>query len=78
MGAVSIVKNQKTCGSCYTFATVGAIEGAYKLKTGTLVEFSTQQLLDCSAGIYKNMGCEGGNMENTFNYLKTDKHMPAS
>jgi len=41
-GAVSTVKNQWTCGSCYTFATVGAIEGAYKLKTGTLVEFSTQ------------------------------------
>lgn len=77
-GAVSAVKNQLTCGSCYTFASVGAIEGAYKLKTGTLVEFSTQQLLDCSAGVYKNLGCQGGNMENTFTYLKTNKHMPAS
>lgn len=77
--AVSTVKNQLTCGSCYTFASVGAIEGAYKLKTGTLVEFSTQQLLDCTSGTtYKNLGCQGGNMENSFTYLKTNKHMPAS
>ena len=69
-GAVSGVKNQYTCGSCYTFAAAAAIEGAYKLKTGTLVEFSTQQLLDCSSNsIFKNLGCKGGNMENTFRYL---------
>ncbi len=77
-GAVSTVKNQLTCGSCYTFASVGAIEGAYMLKTGTLLEFSTQQLLDCSSGTFKNLGCAGGNMENSFNYLKANKHMPAS
>ena len=73
-GAVSSVKNQDTCGSCY-----GAMEGAYQIKTGTLVEFSTQQLLDCTSNtLYKNLGCVGGNMENTFTYLKTKKHMPAS
>lgn len=63
-GVVSPVKNQDTCGSCYAFATVGGMEGAYKIKTGTLVEFSTQQLVDCSSNaIYKNLGCVGGNME---------------
>jgi hypothetical protein len=40
------------------------MEGAYKIKTGTLVEFSTQQLVDCSSNaVYKNLGCVGGNME---------------
>jgi hypothetical protein len=59
-GAVSPVKDQSVCGSCWSFGTVGAIEGAYFLKNGgNMVRLSQQALIDCSWG-YGNNGCDGG------------------
>lgn len=58
-GAVTPVKDQSVCGSCWSFGTVGAVEGAYFLKTGQLVRLSQQALVDCSWG-YGNNGCDGG------------------
>lgn len=67
-GAVSEVKNQEECGSCWAFSAVGAIEGAQQIKTKTLLTYSEQQLIDCS-GPYGNSGCQGGYMKDAFRYV---------
>ena len=70
-GAVTGVKNQGSCGSCWSFSTTGAMEGAHFVATGELLSFSEQQLVDCATGRYLNMGCNGGNPLWAYRYLKS-------
>jgi len=71
-GAVTPVKDQGRCGSCWAFSSTGALEGAWQLATGKLVSISEQQLVDCAKFSVGNMGCSGGRQTAAFTYA--EKH----
>lgn len=70
-GAVTAVKNQGNCGSCWTFAASGALEGAYAISSGYLVSLSEQYLLDCTYDQDIMDGCGGGNVADAIGWTST-------
>ena len=70
-GAVGPIRNEyapQICQACWAFAVTATLEGSNFITNGELLEFSPQQLVDCDTG---SMGCQGGGIDTSFDYLKT-------
>ena len=65
-GALTPIRNQGKCGSCWAFSSVSNIQSSYFLKYGVLLNLSEQQLLDCNS---LSSGCNGGIMQQAYDYL---------
>jgi len=74
-GAVTAVKNQARCGSCWSFSTTGALEGAWKIAGHDLISLSEQNILDCDNGIFSGHKCKGGSMDQAFGWVAKKRIM---
>ncbi|CAF1101691.1 unnamed protein product [Rotaria sordida] len=69
-GAVTPVKDQRHCGSCYAFGVVGALEKTYAEIYKESGPLSPQELIDCSG----QGGCDGGDFVPSFHYIKKNHY----
>jgi len=72
-GAVTPIKDQGHCGSCWVFSATGAMEAAYQIARKSLVSLAEQQFVDCDHGFLPpTLGCSGGSMSAAFGFAKSN------
>merc|ERR1711865_680971 len=73
--AITPIKNQGQCGSCWAFSATSAIESALAILGGEeySIELAPQQITSCtpSTGTYGSQGCNGGFTEGAYEYVKS-------
>ena len=72
-GAVTPVKDQQRCNSCWAFSTTGVLESQHFLKTKILVSLSEQNLMDCAGGPNNDVGCKPFSKYTACNYIRDNR-----
>lgn len=72
LGAVTHIKDQGQCGSCWAFSAVGNMEGQHFLAKGALESLSEEEIVQCSTN-GQNQGCNGGLMDDAFDWVIMNK-----
>lgn len=68
---VTSIKDQGSCGDCWAFSGIGALESAWAIAGNPIQSFSEQHIIDClsvtySDGTTAKPGCNGGLMDWVF------------
>ncbi|MGQ9595001.1 MAG: C1 family peptidase [Anaerolineae bacterium] len=72
-GGLPPVRDQRACGSCWAFSTVGALEGNLKIQDGVLRDLSEQYLVSCNL---EGWGCDGGSWAHDYHLNKVPPGEP--
>ncbi|XP_047314462.1 cysteine proteinase COT44-like [Impatiens glandulifera] len=69
-GAVSPIRNQGQCASCWAFSAISTVESINQIVTGQLIDLSEQELIDCDRSV--NTGCKSGRQVNAFKFITSN------
>lgn len=67
------VQNQATCGSCWAFAAIAAIEGQMAIRKKLYDKLSEQEIIECVTSNGRLLGCNGGSDDAAYDHVRVFK-----